>query len=170
MRMTEALARTTRTCILAKATIKKRKLPDVPKITTKTVRDNHFDRNLNETSGKVMPLVNRGEHRRRSAEMKLKSDSEKEIIYEMYRRGVPRKEIAKKIGVDKSVIVGIIARGFLDGNLTEYVVSEDEQEILDLYNQGLSYREICKRLGITQGAVSGTLTRLRREGKCGKRS
>ena len=169
MRMTEALARTTRTCILAKATIKKRKLPDVPKITTKTVRDNHFDRNLNETSGKVIPLVNRGEHRRRRAEMKLKSESDKEVIYELYRRGVPRKEIAKIVGVELAVIVGIISRGFQDGNLTEYVVSEDEQEILDLYNQGLPYREIGRKLGITQGVVSGTLTRLRREGKCGYR-
>lgn len=102
--------------------------------------------------------------------MKLKSESDKEVIYELYRRGVPRKEIAKIVGVELAVIVGIISRGFQDGNLTEYVVSEDEQEILDLYNQGLPYREIGRKLGITQGVVSGTLTRLRREGKCGYRS
>ena len=167
--MTEGLARTTRTCTLATAKIKNRKLTGVPKVTTKTVRENHFDHYLNELSGKVIPLENRAEHRRRKAEMKLKSDTDKEVIYELYRRGVPKKQMAKIVGVELAVIVGIISRGFSDGNLTEYVVSEDEQELLDLYNQGLSYREISKRLGMTQGAVSGSLTRLRREGKCGYR-
>lgn len=94
---------------------------------------------------------------------------EKEEVFELYREGVPRVEIAKRVGISINSVIGIISRGFQDGDLREYVVSMDEQVVLDMYNAGASYKEISEATGMTGGTISAALTRLRREGKVGYR-
>ena len=94
---------------------------------------------------------------------------EKEEVFELYRDGVPRVEIAKRVGISVNSVIGIISRGFQDGDLREYVISRDEQIVLDMYNAGASYKEISEATGMTGGTISAALTRLRREGMAGYR-
>lgn len=151
----------------AKAKLKTKKLPGVKRL-TKTIRDDHYDGYLNPVSNTVIQLCDRGEHNRRKA-LAEESMIKKEQIFDLYRKGVSREKMAKIVGVGKYTIVGVISHGFAEGNLTEYVVSEDEQRIIDLYNEGKTYPDIAKILGISNGAVSGALYRLRKEGFVGYR-
>lgn len=143
-----------------------RKLPKVQGL-TKEVRDDRFtkDGNMNEVPKTYINLVDRGKLRKnRKAAMREKAQRDREEIFSLYRQGVPRFEIAEMVGVDVATVKGVISRGFADGDLTEYVIADDEQEIINLRKSGMTYREIAKKLGRTEGSISGTLNRLRREG------
>lgn len=101
--------------------------------------------------------------------MMAKAQADREKIYDLYKKGVPRAEIARIVGVEKATVIGAISRGFMEGDLKEYVVSSDEKYLMELYDSGLSYRAMAKEMGLSEGTVSGMLCRLRKEGLVGYR-
>ena len=100
---------------------------------------------------------------------KAKAEEDREKVFKLYRQGVPRADIARIIGVEKATVTGIISRGFMYGDLKEYVVSSDEKMLTELYLSGETYKEMAKQMGLTEGTISGMLCRLRREGLVGYR-
>ena len=109
-------------------------------------------------------------HRNKRLAMMEKAQADREKIYKLYRKGVPRSDIARIVGVEKGTVIGAISRGFRDGDLKEYVVSDDEKLLIRLYNKGLTYQQLGVAMGTTEGTVSGMLGRLRREGLIGYRT
>lgn len=108
-------------------------------------------------------------HRNKRKAMQQKAQEDRERIYRLYKKGLPRAEIARRVGVEKATVVGVISKGFVDGDLKEYVVSSDEKQLIELYESGLSYKEMAKEMNLTEGSISGMLTRLRKEGFVGYR-
>lgn len=142
-----------------------RKLPDVPRL-THTVKDNHYtsDKYMNPINENPLMLTNRAEHARRRKRALEEAQRNKEQIFSLYRQGVPRKEIASMIGISVNSVVAVIGRGFREGDLTEYVVSDDERQIIELYKKRMSYKQIATVMKVTEGSISSTLHRLRVEG------
>ncbi len=108
-------------------------------------------------------------HRNKRLAMMAKAQADREKIYKLYRKGVPRADIARIVGVEKATVVGAIGRGFRDGDLKEYVVSSDEKQLIELYKSGLSYKAMASEMGLTEGIICGMLSRLREEGFVGYR-
>ena len=109
-------------------------------------------------------------HRNKRLAMMAKAQQDREKIYKLYRKGVPRSDIARIVGVEKGTVIGAISRGFRDGDLKEYVVSYDEKLLIRLYEKGLTYQQLGVAMGTTEGTVSGMLGRLRMEGLIGYRA
>lgn len=108
-------------------------------------------------------------HRNKRLAMVAKAQQDREKIYKLYRKGVPRSDIARIVGVEKGTVIGAISRGFMYGDLREYVVSDDEKQLIELYKSGMTYKMMSQELGVTEGTVSGMVHRLRQEGYLGYR-
>lgn len=108
-------------------------------------------------------------HRNKRLAAKAKAEEDREKVFKLYRQGVPRADIARIVGVEKATVTGIISRGFMYGDLKEYVVSSDEKMLTELYLSGETYKEMAKQMGLTEGTISGMLCRLRKEGLVGYR-
>ena len=134
--------------------IKKKVLPPAP-----------APRKAVQNPAKVEEII----HRNKRKAMQQKAQEDRERIYRLYKKGLPRAEIARRVGVEKATVVGVISKGFVDGDLKEYVVSSDERQLIELYESGLSYKEMAKEMNLTEGSISGMLTRLRKEGFVGYR-
>ena len=108
-------------------------------------------------------------HRNKRLAAKAKAEDDREKVFKLYRQGVTRADIARIVGVEKATVTGIISRGFMYGDLKEYVVSSDEKMLTELYLSGETYKEMAKQMGLTEGTISGMLCRLRKEGFVGYR-
>lgn len=136
-----------------------------PKIKVKELPDAPSPKRPKPNPEKVEDIGRR--NKRMAAKAKAEQDRAK--IYKLYKKGVPRSAIAKIVGVEKGTVIGIISRGFMYGDLREYVVSDDEKQLIELYKSGMTYKMMSQELGVTEGTVSGMIHRLRQEGYLGYR-
>ena len=104
--------------------------------------------------------LTKGKRKRQTA----KALADRERVYELYRQRTPRAEIIKRLGLEKNTVIGIISRGFQEGELTEYVLATDEERLLGLYRSGATYKQMALEMGVSLGTIGGTLHRLRVEG------
>lgn len=90
----------------------------------------------------------------------------KAVVVELHKEGLSVPEICKATGKSRSVVYAYLKEYRGLKRAPDHVYDERAAQ---LYEEGRTYAEIGEELGITAASVSQVLTRMRKEGKVGRR-
>lgn len=80
-----------------------------------------------------------------------------EKVYELYKSGMERKEIAKQMGYNPQYISQIIV--YMTGSSVKTATEEEIQQMIELRQQGKLIKEIAEIVGFSYGTVQKNLVK-----------
>jgi DNA-binding CsgD family transcriptional regulator len=80
-----------------------------------------------------------------------------EQVYELYKSGMERKEIAKQMGYNPQYISQIIS--YMNGSTQRTATEEEIQQMIELRQQGKTIKEISEIVGFSYGTVQKNLVK-----------
>lgn len=160
-----------------KCSIKKRELPPAPKITTKTVRNDHlvgygvytYESPVPQTVMDLRIPPTRSDSQAAERERELKA------ILDLAREGKTATEISEATGCSKVRISQTINRfaeygaklapepkrkKHIDKRKLTMWTDEMEEQLIALHHEGLTFAQIAKEIGVSKGAISSKVRSL----------
>ena len=83
-----------------------------------------------------------------------KNKQRNQQIIELLKQGLPHKEIAMRLGVNRASIYGVGLKAGIKVSFLSTKIAERNRQIIELLKQGLTYREIAMRFGVNRASIS----------------